>query len=252
MEDQNDDLAVTSMRHDWNLRAQLNPFQAIDAGTQHDGFESFYDRGNEIVTTQFAPIFISRSTQQPVDRLLDLGCGMGRLFPGLSNWAREIVGVDVSQVMLERGKDHCPAPAKWEQGTGYSLENFADASFNLVISFEMLQHLPNKKLIESYLEEVFRVLEPGGLFVLQLRRSSDTFRQAIFRILPRRIRSWLSIRMQSVGVLPVAGDVESWIGVSMRPGLAKAIVEKLGARDVEIREDEFHQNHLGYWLIGSK
>ena len=45
---------------------------------------------------------------------------------------------------------------------------FEDASFDLVNTRIVLQHLPDREMILGYVAEFLRVLRPGGLLVFQL------------------------------------------------------------------------------------
>lgn len=97
-------------------------------------------------------------------RILDAGCGTGRL----SKYAqREIVGVDFSDTMLrvarKRGK-------KFVQADLCGSWPFADSSFATIVSLNVLYALPDPK---AMLTEAFRVLEPGG----ELKLASPTSEQ---------------------------------------------------------------------------
>ena len=59
---------------------------------------------------------------------------------------------------------------------------FSDASFDLVASDIVLQHLPDRATVEGYLAEFVRVLKPGGLLVFQLPSSLPL----AVRVQPRR------------------------------------------------------------------
>ena len=48
------------------------------------------------------------------------------------------------------------------------LGRFADDSFDLVYSNIVLQHVPDRRAIESYIAEFCRIVRPGGLVAFQL------------------------------------------------------------------------------------
>jgi SAM-dependent methyltransferase len=102
-------------------------------------------------------------------RILDMGASSGHntvalsdVFPGA-----EISGVDYSQRMLEHARRVANARGEaWKlyqracQDTG-----FADASFDLVSSYNMMHELP-RGIIREMFAEAFRVLEPGGTMIM--------------------------------------------------------------------------------------
>jgi ubiquinone/menaquinone biosynthesis C-methylase UbiE len=69
------------------------------------------------------------------------------------------------------------------------LSVFADGSFDFVYSNIVLQHVPDRRAIESYIGEFCRVLRPGGLLIFQL----PSHIPAIFRLQWRR-RLYVALR----------------------------------------------------------
>ena len=59
-------------------------------------------------------------------RVLEIGCGMGRLFPGLAERFDDVWGIDISSTMIARGRKHCPVQATWLIGDGRSLPGVKD------------------------------------------------------------------------------------------------------------------------------
>jgi SAM-dependent methyltransferase len=92
------------------------------------------------------------------DRVLDLGCGDGRLTMELS--ATELTAADVSPVGLERARRRLPSARIVELEPDAPLP-FEDGAFDLVLCAETIEHVRDVQLLVS---EVRRVLRPGGLF----------------------------------------------------------------------------------------
>ena len=92
----------------------------------------------------------------PVDRTLDLACGTGRLlaFAG--------TGVDFSPNMLALARKRWPDKELVEASA--TALPFADNSFRAVYALHLIMHL-SKDQTRQVLEEVYRVLEPGGVFI---------------------------------------------------------------------------------------
>ncbi|GIW06778.1 MAG: hypothetical protein KatS3mg060_1583 [Dehalococcoidia bacterium] len=96
----------------------------------------------------------------PAGVVLDLGCGAGEGAASLAD-GRRVVAVDEDREALAFARSRFPSPF-FVQLDGEWLA-FADASFDGVISVEVIEHVQNP---ERYLDEARRVLKPGGVFVL--------------------------------------------------------------------------------------
>jgi SAM-dependent methyltransferase len=95
---------------------------------------------------------------------LEIGYGAGAVQLTLASGVEELHGIDldadaelVTRLLGERGKT-----ALLKQGSVYDLP-YGDGAFELCVSFSTFEHLHE---YERALGEVWRVLEPGGLFLL--------------------------------------------------------------------------------------
>ena len=101
---------------------------------------------------------------QAGDRVLELGCGLGRigrqLAPEIDHWT----GVDISGAMIEHARERLSGfdNVSFYQLDSSSLEAFEDNSFDKAYSLAVLCHMDKEDLF-LYLEELRRVVRPGGL-----------------------------------------------------------------------------------------
>lgn len=94
--------------------------------------------------------------------LLDVGCGNGALAKKLSKIGCWAVGLESSSGQLERARESGNASrVVCLQGLGQILP-FADGSFDYVLFFNSLHHVPVEEQ-EAALSEALRVARPGGL-----------------------------------------------------------------------------------------
>lgn len=97
--------------------------------------------------------------RKPDATILDIGCGMGGMLPGLARYGRA-VGFDMSAESLF----HCQERGFTELalGDGYHLP-FADHAFDLVTFFDCIEHIDDDRAV---LREASRVVKPGGLVMV--------------------------------------------------------------------------------------
>ena len=92
-------------------------------------------------------------------RVLDAGCGMGYGSAELARVAASVVGVDIAADAVASARRHYDLPrVTFLQGSCAALP-FQSASFDLVVAFEMIEHLAEWR---DFLGEARRVLAPGG------------------------------------------------------------------------------------------
>lgn len=94
--------------------------------------------------------------------LLDAGCGTGGFIRRSSTWfpGLHFVGIDLFQIACELAHGRGTPRVARASCTGLP---FADDSMAVVTSLDVLQHIPDQ---EKAVAEMFRVLEPGGLMVI--------------------------------------------------------------------------------------
>lgn len=105
-------------------------------------------------------------------KVLDLGCGYGRLsgvilaeFPNSST-----AGIDISKTSVELYNKSLSPRGRAYKGTITKLP-LESASFDIVFIVTTLMYLVDKKDQEAAVSELFRVLRPGGKFVVIERTS---------------------------------------------------------------------------------
>ncbi len=99
----------------------------------------------------------------PTPALLEIGPGHGRFTHYLLDQAQEMTLVDLSDRCIQACKVRFSAydTIRYRVNDGRSLPGVDDESIDLVFSFESLVHAEQDVLV-AYLEEIYRVLKPGG------------------------------------------------------------------------------------------
>ncbi|HZS30640.1 MAG TPA: class I SAM-dependent methyltransferase [Gaiellaceae bacterium] len=104
--------------------------------------------------------------------VLDIGCGLGwfEVF-ALAKGARAVTGIEVSERDLETARRHLDAPDLRLLVASATELPFADAGFDTVVCWEVLEHIPPGSEPRAF-EEIRRVLRPGGRLYLSTPHAS--------------------------------------------------------------------------------
>ncbi len=133
------DRRFTRMRNFWFMRGALS--QASPVNLLNSGLNRYVRE---------------RLDLQPDDEVLEVGCDRGHLMHYLRPWCGRIVGVDVNESALEQ----CSGLEVYEMSA--EALRFPDDAFDKIVTLHTLEHVPR---LRTALEEMARVLRPGGLMV---------------------------------------------------------------------------------------
>ncbi|MBC8022682.1 MAG: methyltransferase domain-containing protein, partial [Burkholderiales bacterium] len=104
-------------------------------------------------------------------RVLDIACGEGYGSALLARRAAHVLGVDVSPQAIEHAKRTYPRVGNLEFKTGSCTAIPApDASIDVAISFETLEHIREQ---EEFVAELARVLKPDGILVVSCPNKAE-------------------------------------------------------------------------------
>jgi ubiquinone/menaquinone biosynthesis C-methylase UbiE len=98
--------------------------------------------------------------------ILEIGCGTGMILKELAPVARNAIGIDISPGMLAQAQAR---GLEVVVGSATDLP-FQEESFDMICSFKVLAHIED---IEKVMQEVARVLRPGGVAALEFYNSQS-------------------------------------------------------------------------------
>lgn len=101
------------------------------------------------------------------DKILDFGCGNGRLLELFGEKKIEYIGMDVSEKLIDIAKErYASSGAKFQKISGQDSLAFPNDYFNAIYSIAAFHHLPSEEYRKEITTELFRVLKPGGRVVI--------------------------------------------------------------------------------------
>ncbi|MEO6727104.1 MAG: methyltransferase domain-containing protein, partial [Blastocatellia bacterium] len=159
------------MKHDWDDRARQDAKWFINTLRLQQTDEEFDATGafevNRLVAVDLPRLTGGRDLKSL--RVLEIGCGAGRMTRHLANLFGEVVGVDVSGEMVRQARQRLAGigNAQLYETSGVDFAELPDEHFDLVLSAYVFQHVPSALVIQSNLEDAWRVLKPGGAIRFQ-------------------------------------------------------------------------------------
>ena len=206
----------------WNTLAELDPLWTIlsDPEKKFGKWDSgeFFTTGEREAERVLA-MCRSHALNVSSGKLLDFGCGVGRMTRAFSNFFASCVGIDVSNNMVSLAKRFNTDRPQCDFIVSDNVQlPFASKSFDFVFSVLVLQHLPTKKMILNYIAEFIRIAKDNGVVVFQLPNE-----------VPLRRRIQLRRRLWSL--LAFAGLPHTWLFKNL--GLAPIRMNGISRREVE-------------------
>jgi ubiquinone/menaquinone biosynthesis C-methylase UbiE len=218
--------------------------------------ENLVDDGEEGISREHVQLIydvVIRKGLRRGIRVLEIGCGGGAMVVELAGNVGpegEVHGLDISQDQLVRagalGRDYGADNVRWVRGSASAGLPYEDNGFDLVVSHLALHLMPHKV---RCLEEVFRVLRPGGLLGLVTGCETSWSRVfnapeawcLIFDYVERHPDETAGRVHYPLGVFPTLGEMDAWLGA-------------IGFVEVDIAEHlPFHRvmpmSHRAFWSM---
>ncbi len=193
---------LKKMERDWDLRAQQNARYFVnterEAWTDEEFFRSGRRTVDEEILTDMINICQGKDPRQM--KILEIGCGAGRVTRALSELFGQVWAVDVSGEMIRQARHALAGCGNVHllQNNGLDLTTIpGDGSFDFAFSSIVFQHIPSREVIYSYVREVRRLLRAGGLFKFQVQ-GDDT-------IETKPDDTWLGVSFSDAQAVEMAG-----------------------------------------------
>ena len=170
------------MREEWDQRALENARHYVATERTDWSDEEYFESGRENVRreilTDMTNICQGKDPKQM--KVLEIGCGSGRVTRALSEVFGEVYAVDISGEMIRQARQSLAdrPNAHVFQNNGADLSVLGEIQVDFAFSYIVFQHIPSREVIRNYVREVHRLLRPGGLFKFQVQGWCDMSTQA--------------------------------------------------------------------------
>ena len=167
---------LEKMRDDWDNRARENARYYVNTASTQWTDDEFFASGERTIAEEILTDLgnICQGKQPKQMRVLEIGCGAGRVTRALAKMFGEVHGVDVSGEMVKLARQALAdfPNASVYQNNGKDLSVVPALPFDFAFSSIVFQHIPSRDVIETYVREVGRLLRPGALFKFQVQGDS--------------------------------------------------------------------------------
>ncbi|MEE8585245.1 MAG: class I SAM-dependent methyltransferase [Acidobacteriota bacterium] len=161
------------MQDDWDRRSRENAFYYVASSSEAWSEEEFFQSGRQTFEETFREDMpdICRGRDPRRMRVLEVGCGVGRILRAAADEFGEVCGVDVSPEMIRKARRYTASCSNVSlfANNGIDLQVLGDRRFDFAYSLLCFQHIPSKQVIEGYIRQTCRLLRPGGLFKFQVQ-----------------------------------------------------------------------------------
>lgn len=165
---------MANIKDKWEFYGKNDPYFAVVTFDKYkrenlteELKDEFFQSGEEHFDKIWQDIKTHLAENFQPQRALDFGCGVGRLVVPLASRCKEVVGVDISEKMLDEAKKNSNS-RNLNNTRFYQNEEFfkqKKEKFDFIHSFIVFQHI-NPKIGEKIIADLIDKLEVGGVGVI--------------------------------------------------------------------------------------
>jgi SAM-dependent methyltransferase len=164
---------LSKMQREWDERARENARYYVNTANAEWRDEEFFESGRTTVRDEILTdmINICQGKEPKEMTVLEIGCGVGRVTRALGELFGAVHAVDVSGEMIRQARENNRGISNlhFYQNNGKDLGVLGSLSIDFAFSTIVFQHIPSREVIESYVQDVNRLLRAGGLFKFQVQ-----------------------------------------------------------------------------------
>lgn len=192
---------LARMERDWDARAREAPEFYIATARTGWSMDEFFRSGEVNVENEILADadFLFGKLEYRRLRVLEIGCGSGRMTRALAAVFGEVDAVDISSEMIALARRNLDSitNVRLHKNNGADLAGLPPEHYDFAFSFIVFQHIPDRGIIESYVRDVYRCLKRGAVFKFQAQGDTN--------IQTKTADSWVGVPMSLADAQDLAG-----------------------------------------------
>ncbi|MBQ8992449.1 class I SAM-dependent methyltransferase [Candidatus Saccharibacteria bacterium] len=187
-------------------------------------YEKFWKNSGREYEDAADKLAISKLLPKEIDSIVDIAGGYGRLAPMYLDRAKKSTLFDYSKTELKQAKEIYGDRLNTKAGDAYHMP-FKDGEFSAAIMVRATHHFED---VEKVVAEIYRILEPGGVAVIEVANK---------KTLPRMVRYWRGKSDVNPFDLSIENrkDVTKTVFYNYHPKYIENIFKKAGFKIEKVR-----------------
>jgi spore maturation protein CgeB len=144
-----------------------------DASVPTSGYENYFEQCTPQLQREYFDI-VERHCRTRRGRFLDVGCGAGGVVGIALERGWDAAGQEISSWAAAQGRLRGVTIVEKDLPAA----GFPADSFDAVSMFDVLEHLPSPN---EYVQEIFRILKPGGVLVVETPNIDGFFARHLYK-----------------------------------------------------------------------
>lgn len=116
-----------------------------------------------------------------VNKLLDVGCGLGYFLAKCKAHDIATSGIDISSYAVQKAKDRTKSDAVYRLDASSERWPYNAGMFDVVTAFDVVEHVRDARFL---LQEAYRVVKPGGLVYVTTQNNQGNFGRLVEQFFP--------------------------------------------------------------------
>lgn len=249
--------------YSWDKKARVNPLYAVmsdkvfmDAPADNfsqEQLDLFFAKGERIFSYALNPILTRLSPDKNNFRILEYGCGMGRILKSIYSNGFCCAGIDISETMLKWCYKLVPEVKELYLLQPNKKSEYPSRSADLVFSYAVLQHIDRLTDYVAAIKEMDRCLKPGGILLIQAN-CADFEEKFPISQLPRTVNfDKFSIHLSTKINAPIKIHYQdNWSGVYIGVRKMSNILTERNISLIGAYSDLFKRRSVWFLAIKSK